>query len=133
MEPAGVALWRCQALQPQSSIRWTVAGEPEMREVLMKVYRRRRKRIREQKILAHVDLGRAGLEIGPSHLPIVAKKNGFRVKVLDHTTADELRLKYRADGVNLDLFGRGCTPTEARRKRPAVIRNVYAEARNRLA
>lgn len=75
-----------------------------MPEVLMNIYRRRRKRIREQKILCHVDLGRAGLEIGPSHLPIVAKKNGFKVKVLDHTTADELRLKYRADGVNLDAI-----------------------------
>jgi O-antigen biosynthesis protein len=43
-----------------------------------------------------------GLEIGPSHNPIAPKKTGYNVHVLDHATADELRVKYTGHPVNLN-------------------------------
>jgi len=39
------------------------------------------------------------LEIGPSYNPILPKKDGFRVFVVDHATQQELIEKYRAFGV----------------------------------
>ena len=35
-----------------------------------------------------------GLEIGPSHAPLLAKAEKFNVEILDHADADELRRKY---------------------------------------
>lgn len=35
-----------------------------------------------------------GLEIGPSHAPLLPKAEGFMVETLDHTHADDLRRKY---------------------------------------
>jgi glycosyltransferase involved in cell wall biosynthesis len=43
-----------------------------------------------------------GLEIGPSHNPIAPKKAGYNVHVLDHATAEELRVKYADHPVNLE-------------------------------
>ena len=43
-----------------------------------------------------------GLEIGPSHNPMAPKKAGYNVHVLDHATAEELRVKYTGHPVNLD-------------------------------
>lgn len=43
-----------------------------------------------------------GLEIGPSHNPMAPKKAGYNVHVLDHATAEELRIKYTGHPVNLD-------------------------------
>ena len=40
-----------------------------------------------------VDRQGQGLEIGPSHNPIAPKKNGYKVHVLDHGTAEDLRAK----------------------------------------
>jgi predicted SAM-dependent methyltransferase len=57
---------------------------------------------RVEKALHSVDLSGLGLEIGPSHNPIVPKSKGFRVHVLDHATAAELREKYRGHGVDLE-------------------------------
>jgi glycosyltransferase involved in cell wall biosynthesis/SAM-dependent methyltransferase len=39
----------------------------------------------------------AGLEIGPSHNPIAPKKAGYNVKILDHASASDLRIKYAGD------------------------------------
>ncbi|WP_279361404.1 class I SAM-dependent methyltransferase [Xanthomonas sacchari] len=39
------------------------------------------------------------LEIGPSYNPILPKKDGFKVFVVDHATQDELVAKYQAYGV----------------------------------
>jgi SAM-dependent methyltransferase len=41
-----------------------------------------------------------GLEIGPSHNPLMPKAAGFDVEVLDHLDADGLRQKYAGSGVN---------------------------------
>jgi SAM-dependent methyltransferase len=38
-----------------------------------------------------------GLEIGPLHSPVAAKRDGFRVEILDHASTAELRAKYRDD------------------------------------
>jgi SAM-dependent methyltransferase len=47
----------------------------------------------------------AGLEIGASFDPIVAKRDGYNVEVLDHLSAQELRVKYKdAPGVNLSMI-----------------------------
>jgi hypothetical protein len=42
-----------------------------------------------------LDKSGSGIEIGPSFSPIAPKAQGFKVKTLDHATADELREKYR--------------------------------------
>ena len=57
---------------------------------------------RVEKALALVDKNGLGLEIGPSHRPLAPKKNGFNVHILDHATADELRVKYNGHGLNLE-------------------------------
>jgi SAM-dependent methyltransferase len=49
---------------------------------------------REAAIRTMFDASGRGLEIGPSYNPIVAKRDGFRVDVLDHVATDELRAKY---------------------------------------
>lgn len=57
---------------------------------------------REDKVLHLLDKKKIGLEIGPSHNPIVPKKKGFNVHILDHLSAAELRKKYQGHDVNLD-------------------------------
>lgn len=42
-----------------------------------------------------------GLEIGPSHNPIAPKREGYDVQIVDHTTAEILRDKYKSHGLNL--------------------------------
>ena len=44
----------------------------------------------------------SGLEIGPSFSPIVPKSDGTRIKTVDHTDAESLRLKY-ADNETIDV------------------------------
>lgn len=56
---------------------------------------------REEKALAFVDREGVGLEVGPSHNPIAPKREGFRVHILDHLSADELRRKYEGHNVEL--------------------------------
>lgn len=41
-----------------------------------------------------------GLEIGPSHTPIAAKKDGYNVKIVDHANQEDLVKKYKA--LNID-------------------------------
>jgi len=57
---------------------------------------------RVEKILRHVDKAGFGMEIGPSHNPIVPKKKGYKVHIVDHTDREGLINKYKDDGVNLN-------------------------------
>jgi 2-polyprenyl-3-methyl-5-hydroxy-6-metoxy-1,4-benzoquinol methylase len=57
---------------------------------------------REEKILCKVDKKQVGIEIGPSHAPIAAKKSGFRVHIIDHMSQKELIKKYTGHNVNLN-------------------------------
>lgn len=57
---------------------------------------------RKAKIFSRVDKNGFGLEIGPSHLPVASKKEGFRVKILDHLPAEGLVAKYRDHRVCLE-------------------------------
>ena len=57
---------------------------------------------REQAVFHLIDQAGVGLEIGPSHNPIAPKKKGYKVHILDHASADELRAKYQGHGLNLD-------------------------------
>lgn len=45
-----------------------------------------------------------GLEVGPSHNPIAPKSKGFDVEIVDHASAEELRLKYSNHGIDLNLI-----------------------------
>lgn len=56
---------------------------------------------REQILLHGVDKRSLGLEIGPSHCPVAAKRDGFNVRVLDHLDAAGLRAKYADHGVDV--------------------------------
>lgn len=59
---------------------------------------------RRDLILKHVQRGGKGLEIGPSHSPLAAKRSGYDVSVLDHLDREGLVEKYRAHGVDLDAI-----------------------------
>lgn len=52
-------------------------------------------------IRRHISKASPILEIGPSHSPIVSKRAGYNVTVLDHAEADELRQKFTAHGVDV--------------------------------
>lgn len=56
---------------------------------------------REGKLLRGIDRHAIGLEIGPSHRPIAAKRDGFNVRILDHLDAPGLRAKYADHGVDI--------------------------------
>jgi SAM-dependent methyltransferase len=45
-------------------------------------------------ITEHVDLGGLGLEIGPSHNPLLRKQEGYHVRVADYLDQEGLREKY---------------------------------------
>lgn len=57
---------------------------------------------RTEKILCRIDRDGTGLEIGPSHAPIAAKRDGFNVEVIDHANAEDLIEKYTGHGVDID-------------------------------
>ena len=59
---------------------------------------------REQIILRGVDKSAPGLEIGPSHRPTAAKRDGFNVRILDHLDAAALRDKYATHGVDISAI-----------------------------
>ena len=48
---------------------------------------------RKQTLLQGVNINSCGLEIGPSFRPIAPKKEGYKVKVIDHASEKELRKK----------------------------------------
>lgn len=45
-----------------------------------------------------------GLEIGPSHAPLTAKRDGFDVEILDYMNAEQLRNKYAGAGVDISMI-----------------------------
>ncbi len=51
------------------------------------------------RLLAGADRATRILEIGPSHAPVAARADGWNTRIVDHDTADGLRAKYRAIGV----------------------------------
>ena len=56
---------------------------------------------REEIILEGITLSRPGLEIGPSFRPVASKRKGHNVTILDHATAEELRIKYESQGIDV--------------------------------
>ena len=54
---------------------------------------------RIRRVLAQVDVGGVGLEIGPSYNPLLPKSSGARVEILDHASRSELIDKYRGYGL----------------------------------
>jgi SAM-dependent methyltransferase len=56
--------------------------------------------VRKRLLLANLDLNGLGLEIGPSHLPVAPKSEGFHVEILDYTDREHLIEKYRQMGVD---------------------------------
>lgn len=59
---------------------------------------------RRQIILDGIEVGGRGLEIGPSHSPITPKREGFRVKILDHMDRKGLLRRFEGHGVDLDAI-----------------------------
>lgn len=59
---------------------------------------------REQILLHGIDKRSLGLEIGPSHCPVAAKRDGFNVRVLDHLDAVGLRAKYADHDVDVSAI-----------------------------
>lgn len=57
---------------------------------------------RNEKLLFGLNLSGTGLEIGASYSPVVPKKAGFRVEVIDHADAETLREKYKRQGVEIE-------------------------------
>lgn len=57
---------------------------------------------REEKVLYKIDKNTIGVEIGPSHRPLAAKKDGFQVHIIDHMSKDELIKKYADHNVELN-------------------------------
>lgn len=57
---------------------------------------------RYEKILRHISKAGYGVEVGPSHNPAAAKKDGYQVDIIDHMSRDELLVKYRGHGVDLE-------------------------------
>ena len=60
---------------------------------------------RSEKILKLIDnKSLLGLEIGPSYNPIAPKREGWNIEIVDHLSSEELREKYQAWGVNIELI-----------------------------
>lgn len=55
-----------------------------------------------EKMMFGVNVEGIGLEIGPSHSPLVPKRDGYEVEILDHATAEELHAKYKELGIPED-------------------------------
>jgi len=56
---------------------------------------------RVELMLNGISKKQSGLEIGPSIRPLVRKKDGYNVKIIDHMSAEDLKEKYKDHGVNL--------------------------------
>jgi SAM-dependent methyltransferase len=60
---------------------------------------------RSKKILKLIDnKSLLGLEIGPSYNPIAPKREGWNIQIVDHLSSEELKEKYQAWGVKIDLI-----------------------------
>ncbi|MSR32076.1 MAG: methyltransferase domain-containing protein [Gemmataceae bacterium] len=56
---------------------------------------------RQQKALRHIDKTGRGVEIGPSHNPLVPKREGYHVHIIDHMSRQQLIAKYEDHKVDL--------------------------------
>lgn len=72
---------------------------------------------RVRRVLAPVNILGAGLEIGPSYNPLLPKRSGARIEIIDHSSREGLVAKYRAMGVpheqidrieEVDYVSNGC-------------------------
>lgn len=59
---------------------------------------------REELLRKDISKEQIGLEIGPSHHPIVSKKEGYHVEVVDWLDQQGLREQYKGHGVDLDAI-----------------------------
>jgi len=59
---------------------------------------------REKILLEGITREKKGLEIGPSHRPLVKKRDGFNIKIVDHASAEDLRKKYEKHEVDLSAI-----------------------------
>ena len=59
---------------------------------------------REMRLLDGISKEQQGLEIGPSHQPVVPKKSGYHVETLDWLDQEGLKEHYKNDGVDLDAI-----------------------------
>ena len=59
---------------------------------------------RKEIILRSIDKQGLGVEIGPSHRPLAAKRDGFKVHIIDHMDRAGLVRKYQDHGVDLDAI-----------------------------
>jgi predicted SAM-dependent methyltransferase len=59
---------------------------------------------RKQRVLSGIKRDGVGIEIGPSHDPLAPKREGFNVHIIDHASREELRAKYAAHNVALDMI-----------------------------
>ncbi len=59
---------------------------------------------REMRFLDGITKEQKGLEIGPSHSPVVPKREGYHVETLDWLDQAGLRERYKNDCVNLDAI-----------------------------
>lgn len=57
---------------------------------------------RNKKILDMCNLKGLGLEIGPSHSPVLPKSKGYNIEILDHLDKEGLVQKYTGHNVNLE-------------------------------
>jgi SAM-dependent methyltransferase len=69
--------------------------------MIFKSRRKHKIQDRDSILLRGIDRHVLGLEIGPSHRPVAAKRNGFNVRILDHLDAPGLRAKYADHGVDI--------------------------------
>ena len=53
---------------------------------------------RTRRVLVPLDTSGLGLEIGPSYNPLLPKRSGANIEILDHASRDELVVKYRELG-----------------------------------
>ena len=57
-----------------------------------------------QFIRASVSRDEPAIELGPSYNPLIPKRLGFNVTIVDHATAEELKAKYSQASVDLSLI-----------------------------
>ena len=69
--------------------------------MIFKSWRKHKIQDRDNILLRGIDRHALGLEIGPSHRPVAAKRNGFNVRILDHLNAPGLRAKYADHNVDI--------------------------------
>jgi 2-polyprenyl-3-methyl-5-hydroxy-6-metoxy-1,4-benzoquinol methylase len=61
---------------------------------------------RTRRVLVPVDTSGLGLEIGPSYNPLLPKRSGANIEILDHASRDELVAKYRELGLTAEELDR---------------------------